>query len=203
MDIDPVLYFKENDFTESLIWRIAYQSELNQIEFVLDYSGFVPAIARPLNDPTFQQPLDFRRLVFNNVTQLRRSHYLYKTGFRGFDPASFNLSAAGPALTVKIEAAFVGKVMDARRTTARYWAKIHMGSFGTYVFEFGSLIAFQRLVKIVSLRGGEVGHFDYYTSEKIDLEDPFVGDQITTNQNHVVNHTAIGRGRREPTTSWD
>ena len=176
MDIDPVLYFKENDFTESGVRHIRSQPELNQLEIVLSYSGFVPAIARLLNDPAFQQPLDFRRLVFRDVTQLRRSDHRYKPGFRGFDPGSFNLSAAGPALTVKIEAAFVEKVMDARRITARYKAELHMGSFGTYSFEFRSLIAFQRLVKIVSLRGGEVGHFDYYTSEKIDLEDLFAGD---------------------------
>ena len=178
MDIDPVLYFKENDFTESGVRHIRSQPELNQLEIVLSYSGFVPAIACPLNDPTFQQPLDFRRLLFDDVTQLRRINYRYKVGFQGFDPANFNYPAGHPFPTghLEIEAAFVGKVVDARRTTVRYNAGLHMGSFGTYSFEFRSLIAFQRLVKIVSLRGGEVGHFDYYTSEKIDLEDPFAGD---------------------------
>ena len=178
MDIDPVLYFKENDFTESGVRHIRSQPELNQLEIVLSYSGFVPAIACPLNDPTFQQPLDFRRLLFDDVTQLRRINYRYKVGFQGFDPANFNYPAGHPFPTghLEIEAAFVGKVMDARRITARYKAELHMGSFGTYNFEFGSLAAFQHLVKIVPLRRGEVGHFDYHTNAKVAIDDPFAGD---------------------------
>lgn len=173
MDRDPVAYFKEYDFTESSVCHIRSQPELNQLEIVLSYSGFVPAIARPLDDPNFQQPKDFRRLVFREVTQLQRSRCNYKPGFQGFDPASFDLSAAGPALTVEIESAYVGEIVDTRRTIVRHKAEIHMGSFGTYSFEFGSLAAFQRLVKIVLLRGGGANHFDYNTNAKIAIGDPF------------------------------
>ena len=177
MDVDPVAYFKDNDFTESLVWEITHQTELDQLRFVLRYMGFVPAIATPQDDPAFQQPLDFRRLVFDGVTKLRRINYRYKVGFQGFDPANFNYPAGHPFPTghLEIEAAFVGKVMDARRITARYKAELHMGSFGTYSFEFGSLAAFQRLVKIVPLRRGEVGHFDYHTNAKVAIDDPFAG----------------------------
>ena len=175
MDIDPVAYFKEHDFTESSVWQIRHQPELDRIEFVLCYNGFVPAIASPLNDPNFQQPLDFRRLVFCEVTRLRRSNCRYKVGFRGFDPANFNYPAGHPFPTghLEIEAAFVGKVVDARRTSARYRADLPMGSSGNCSFEFGSLVASQRLVKIVPFRGGEVGHFDYHTNAKIAIVDPF------------------------------
>lgn len=181
MDIDPVTYFKEYDFIESSVHQIHYQPELDQLEIIVSYCGFVPAIARPLDDPSFQQPTDFRRLLFREVTQLRRSHYLYKTGFRGFDPANFNFSAARPAPTgtLEIEAAYVRKIVDARRTVARYRAEMHMGSFGTYSFEFGSLVTSQRLVKIVPLRDGEVGHFDYDTGAKIDYHAPFADGEIT------------------------
>ena len=173
--MDPVAYFKGYDFAESLVWQIVYQAELNQLEVALNYLGFVPAVARPLNNPTFQQPMDFRRLVSRDISQLRRSDYRYKMGFRGFDPANFNYSAGqlSPAGHLEIEAASVGKIADARRTVAWYWAEIHMGSFGTYSFEFGNLFASQRLVKTVPLRKGEVGHFDYYTSQKIDIDAPF------------------------------
>ena len=175
MDMDPVTYFREYDFTESFVEGIAYQAELDRLEFVLSYSGFVPAIAPPRDDPAFQQPLDFRRLVFGEVTQLRRSNCRYKTGFRGFDPANFNFPSRqpSPAGHLEIEAAYVGKIVDARRTTARYKAEIHMGSFGTYSFDFGRLSAFQRLVKIVPLGGGEVSHFDYYTGEQVNCDAPF------------------------------
>ena len=175
MNMDPVTYFREYDFTESLVERIAYQAELDRLEFVLSYSGFVPAVAPPRDDPAFQQPLDFRRLVFGEVTQLKRRDYRYKVGFRGFDPTNFNFPTGHPfpAGHLEIEAAYVGKIVDARRTVARYKAEIHMGSFGTYSFEFGNLSAFQRLVKIVPLPEGEVGHFDYNTSAKIAIDDPF------------------------------
>ena len=175
MDRDPAAYFKEHDFTGSLVWQIRHQSELDQLEIVLRYNGFVPAIARPLNDPNFQQPMDFRRLLFRSVTHLRRSRCLYKGGFRGFDPTDFNYSAGHsfPAGHLEIDSAYVGKLVDARRTVARYEAGIHIGSFGTYSFEFEGLAAFQRLVKNVPLRGGEVGHFDYNTNAKIAIDDPF------------------------------
>lgn len=173
MDTNPVEHFKENGFTESIVQRIVYQAELNQLEFILRYAGFVPSFTHPLDAPTFQQPLDFRQLLFSDVMQLQRSRCNYKPGFQGFDPASFDLSAAGPALTVEIESAYVGKIVDTRRTTVRYKAEMHMGSFGTYSFEFGSLVAFQRLVKIVLTRGGGADHFDYNTNAKIAISDPF------------------------------
>ncbi len=173
--MDPVVYFKENDFTESSVWQIAYAAELDQLEFVVSYAGFVPAIAPPKDDPAFEQPFDFRRLMFDNVTQLRRTDYRYKVGFQGFDPANFNYPAGHPFPTghLEIEAAFVGKVVDARRTIVRYRAGIQLGSSGIYRFEFGTLAVSQRLVKIVPLRRGEVGHFDYHTNAKVAIDDPF------------------------------
>lgn len=172
MDIDPVEYFKEWGFAESIVTQIVCQAKLNQLEFVLSYMGFVPALARPLDDPMFQQPLDYRRLLFEDVTQLERTNHRYRAGFQSFDPANFNFPETMIA-TTEVETAYVQKIIDARRTRARYRAWIQMGSFGTYGFEFGSLSADQRLVKIVLLPGGEASHFDYYTGEKIDIRNPF------------------------------
>ena len=172
MDTNPVEYFADGDFAGSLVERIVYQAELNQLEFVLLYMGFVPAIARPLNDPTFQQPWDFRRLLFEDVTQLERTNCRFKAGFQGFDPANFNFPETMIA-TVTVEAASVRKIIDARRTITRYRAAIDTGSFGTYGFEFGSLSAAQRLVQIVPLPGDKYSQADYYTGERVGFHDPF------------------------------
>ncbi len=172
MDTKPAEYFKEWDFAESIVKRIVYRAERNQIEFILSYMGFVPALPCPLDDPTFQQPLDFRRLLFEDVTQLGRTQYHFKAGFQGFDPANFNFPETMTG-TAEVETAYVQKIVDARRTKTRYKAWIHMGSFGAYSFEFGSLSADQRLVKIVPLLGGKTSHFDYYTGARIDIRNPF------------------------------
>ena len=172
MGTNPTEHFKENDFTESLVQRIVYQAGLNQLEFILRYMGFVPAIARPSDDPALQGLLDFRRLLFEDVTQLKRTNSRFKVGFQGFDPANFNFPETMIA-TIEVEYASVWEIVDARRTTTRYKAEIHMGSLGAYGFQFGSLSADQRLVKIVPLPGGEADHFDYYTGEGIDIRNPF------------------------------
>ncbi len=178
MGTDPIEYFTEYDFAESLVVQICHRSELNQLEIILRYEGFVRTIARPLDALTFQDPMDFRRLVFDDVTQLQRTAHRYKTGFRGFDPTNFNLSGASSAQfsTVEIESADVRKIIDARRTKARYKAVINMGSFGTYSFEFVSLLAYQRLARTVLLPGDEYSYFDYYTGESIDFYNPFSND---------------------------
>lgn len=178
MDTNPVEYFKEYDFAESFVQRIVSQPELSRLEIILIYMGFVPALARPLDDPAYQDPWDFRRLLFSDVTQLARTDYRFKVGFQGFDPMNFNLSKTEPApiATVTVEGASVRKIVDARRKLARYRAGIHMGSFGAYGFDFGSLSADQRLVKIVPLPGRKPGHFDYYTGRRIDWDNPFSDD---------------------------
>ena len=174
MDTNPVEYFREWDFAESIVERIVYQAELSQLEIILSYNGFVPALARPLDDPAFQQPLDFRRLLFGDVTQLGRTNSRFKVGFQGFDPTNFNFPETMIA-TVEVESASVWKVVDARRTTTRYKAEIHMGSLGAYGFQFGNLSADQRLIEIMPLPGGEANHFDYYTGERVDIRNPFYG----------------------------
>lgn len=175
MGTDPVEYFKEYDFSESLIVRIDYQLERKQLEIILRYAGFVRTVARPLNEPTFQDPMDFRRLLFDDVTQFKRTDYRFKAGFRGFDPTDFNLSETSAAQfsAIEIESANVWKIVDARRALARYKAGIHMGSFGAYGFEFESLSAHQRLARTLPLPGGKSSHFDYYTGESIEFYNPF------------------------------
>jgi len=172
VDINPVEYFKEYDFAESFVHRIVSQPELSRLEIILIYMGFVPVLARPLDDPAFQNPCDFRRLLFSDVTQLARTDYRFRLGFRGFDPLNFNLSPDSIGTTT-IESANVWKLVDARRTLARYKAGIHMGSLGTYGFEFGSLSAYQRFARTVPLPEGKSSHFDYYTGERIEFYNPF------------------------------
>ena len=173
MDTSPTTYFKEYNFAESLVQRIDSQPELGQLEIILNYMGFVRTIARPLDDPTLQDPTDFRRLVFSDVTQLARTDYRFNVGFLDFDPTNFNLSETDSISPVLVEAAEVRKIVDARRTVARYTARAYMGSVGTYGFEFGSLSVDQRLVKTVPLSGCESMHFDYHTGQRIDYLNPF------------------------------
>ncbi len=178
MGTDPAEHFKEYDFTESLVVQICYRPELKKLEIILRYEGFVRTVACPLDALAFQDPMDFRRLVFDDVTQLQRTHYRYKTGFRGFDPTIFNLLGASSAQfsTVEVESADVRKIIDARRIKARYRAMINMGSFGTYSFEFASLSACQRLARTAPLPGGGHSYFDYYTGESIEFYNPFSND---------------------------
>jgi len=172
MEINPVEYFREYDFAESLVQRIAYRAELNQLEFILLYMGFVPTIARPLDNPAFQYPWDFRRLLFEDVTGLERTNSRLKVGFQGYDPANFNLPETITA-TIEVEAASVRKIVDARRTLTRYRAGVSLGALGVYRFDFGGLFATQRLVQIVPLPGGAQCHADYQTGQRVDFDNPF------------------------------
>ena len=121
-------------------------------------------------------PWDFRRLLFCHVTQLRRDECRYKRGFRGFDPADFSFSPEKTSLTPCIESAHVRKIRDARATKERSRAMINMGSFGSYCFDFGCLLADQRLVRTVPVSKDKSDHFDYHTGVKVDYDNPFPAD---------------------------
>lgn len=176
MKVSPQEYFEVFDFSESLVGRIVYESGLDRLEFVLAYMGHDGITVR---DPGSRQPFgqdgpwDFRRLLFCHVTQLRREDYRYKKGFRGFDPADFSFSPEKTPLTLCIEFAHVKKIWDARATKERYRATINMGSFGSYCFDFGCLLADQRLVKTVLVPKHKSDHFDCHTGAEVDYDDPF------------------------------
>ena len=179
MRVSPQEYFEVFDFSESLVGRIVYESGLDRLEFVLAYMGHDGII---VGDPGSRQPSsqdapwDFRRLLFCHVTQLRRDECRYKRGFRGFDPADFSFSPEKTPLTPCIESAHVRRIRDARATKERCRATINMGSFGSYCFDFGCLLADQRLVRTVPVSKDKSDHFDYHTGVKVDYDNPFPAD---------------------------
>lgn len=157
MRVSPQEYFEVFDFSESLVGRIVYESGLDRLEFVLAYMGHDGII---VGDPGSRQP----------------SSQDAPWGFRGFDPADFSFSPEKTPLTPCIESAHVRRIRDARATKERCRATINMGSFGSYCFDFGCLLADQRLVRTVPVSKDKSDHFDYHTGVKVDYDNPFPAD---------------------------
>ena len=173
MNINPHKYFRDHNFSESLVLRVVHDNDQGQIEFVLAYMDYDKYLDRFLgNTPPNAQgdpdaPWDFRRLLFCQVTQIRRVDVFYKSGVQGFDPASLNFSGATTPLTPTIEFVHMSKNRE------RSKAEINIGSLGTYHFEFDQMLIDRRLVKIVSDPPNSPSHIDYYTGQNVDFYDPF------------------------------
>ncbi len=176
MKPDPKNYFSDYDFTESSVIRIVHNAVLHQLEFVLAYADIKHVLDIIFDKQKRREarnsdaPWDFRRLMFHGITKLSRSHYTYKTGFKGFDPDNFNF------LNPEV---FSNACIQSVRVTGgngRYKAMIYMGSLGCYHFEFEEMLADQRLVTTMPVSEDKSDHFDYYTGVEVEFYNPFPAD---------------------------
>lgn len=173
---DPIHYFRENSFTESLVLSIDHDPENAALRIVVVHVDLPRLLERPSTAiPGWPAPpRDFRELLFSGTNRARRTGTRYREGFLGFNPRDLNLSPERRINPV-IEA------IEVRTATHGFAAAIPMGSLGEYRFAFRTLEVAQRLGRTVKREGSGWDHFDAETGEPFDFHRPFEPRSITRN----------------------
>ncbi|OPZ86028.1 MAG: hypothetical protein BWY76_01141 [bacterium ADurb.Bin429] len=149
---DPHAFVRDIAYLDCRLIAIRLDDAGAWVEFVI--AGTEPAGTR------------FFRLHFAGVSNLRRDNTLYRTGFRGFDPAILSVQpgslGAGEAVEIHLTKSDDG-----------YALRVPFGSLGEYRFTFTQLAVERRTGHAHAAGDNTWEYTDRETGARIDFNDPF------------------------------
>ena len=159
--VEPERYFAANDLSESLVVRIAYLTQRKEFELIISFAR-TPEFVRYLETqvkPTETPELDFRRLIFSDVSEICVSDGQVKM------PSELLNYSAKDDRSILLQDCRI-QVHDEPKVS------LYFGTYGTFFFSFGSLRVDRKLARALMAGEGYV-YCDADTGEEIDFYDPF------------------------------
>ena len=134
--VDPPVYFRENNCLESLILSIDQSIENPEVSVVIDYADINGITNGQRSFDGFRR---FLKFLFSEVDTINHSNILYKRGFKGFDPDSIDFQSSPESVTIVIES------LNLLEERSLYKMALNLGSYGQLSFVFRTLLVTERL----------------------------------------------------------